>query len=195
MEIAFISANRIHIEMEKKQEGILAKVLRWLTEKPSKFIAAMLIGNTIALVIYGMFMGEVLMAWFQTFLPTNNAFLGALLTDFSLVSQTVIATFVILFTAEFLPKVLFQIYSNTLLKVLAIPAYIFYVLFSYLSSAVIKISDFILRVVFKTEGGVVQLSFTKLVLGDYITEHMETVEEKDEVDSEIQIFQDALQFS
>ncbi len=195
MEIAFISANRIHIEMEKKQEGILAKVLRWLTEKPSKFIAAMLIGNTIALVIYGMFMGEVLMAWFQTFLPTNNAFLGALLTDFSLVSQTVIATFVILFTAEFLPKVLFQIYSNTLLKVLAIPAYIFYVLFSYLSSAVIKISDFILRVFFKTEGGVVQLSFTKLELGDYITEHMETVEEKDEVDSEIQIFQNALQFS
>lgn len=195
MEIAFISANRIHIEMEKKQEGILAKVLRWLTEKPSKFIAAMLIGNTIALVIYGMFMGEVLMAWFQTFLPTNNAFLGALLTDFSMVSQTVIATFVILFTAEFLPKVLFQIYSNTLLKVLAIPAYIFYVLFSYLSSAVIKISDFILRVFFKTEGGVVQLSFTKLELGDYITEHMETVEEKDEVDSEIQIFQNALQFS
>lgn len=181
--------------MEKKQEGILAKVLRWLTEKPSKFIAAMLIGNTIALVIYGMFMGELLMAWFQTFLPTNIAFVDALLTDFSLVSQTVIATLVILFTAEFLPKVLFQIYSNTLLKVLAIPAYVFYVLFSYLSSAVIKISDFILRVFFKTEGGVVQLSFTKLELGDYITEHMETVEEKDEVDSEIQIFQNALQFS
>lgn len=195
MEIAFISANRIHIEIEKKQEGILAKVLTWLTEKPSKFIATMLIGNNIALVIYGMFMGELLMGWFQSLLPTNIVFLDALLTDFSLVSQTVISTLIILFTAEFLPKVLFQIYSNTLLKILAIPAYFFYVLFSFISWFVIKVSDFILRIFFKTEGDEVQLSFTKLELGDYITEHMETVEEEDEVDSEIQIFQNALQFS
>ncbi len=195
MEIAFISANKIHIEIEKKQEGILAKVLTWLTEKPSKFIATMLIGNNIALVIYGMFMGDLLMGWFQSLVPTNVAFLDALLTDFSLVSQTVISTLIILFTAEFLPKVIFQIYSNTLLKILAIPAYFFYVLFSFISWFVIKVSDFILRVFFKTDGDEVQLSFTKLELGDYITEHMETVEEEDEVDSEIQIFQNALQFS
>lgn len=195
MEIAFISANKIHIEIEKKQEGILAKVLTWLTEKPSKFIATMLIGNNIALVIYGMFMGDLLMAWFQNLVPTGIAFLDVLLTDFSLVSQTVISTLVILFTAEFLPKVIFQIYSNTLLKILAIPAYFFYVLFSIISWFVIKVSDFILRVFFKTDGDEVQLSFTKLELGDYITEHMETVEEEDEVDSEIQIFQNALQFS
>ncbi|WP_431162628.1 hemolysin family protein [Flagellimonas beolgyonensis] len=195
MEIAFVSANKIHIEIEKKQEGFLAKVLTWLTEKPSKFIATMLIGNNIALVVYGMFMGELLMNWFQGILPTPYDFLNSLLTDFSLLSQTVISTLIILLTAEFLPKVLFQIYSNTLLKVLAIPAYFFYLLFSMISWFVIKVSDFILRVFFKTEGDEVQLSFTKLELGDYITEQMETVEEEDEVDSEIQIFQNALQFS
>lgn len=195
MEIAFVSANRIHIEIEKKQEGFFAKVLTWLTEKPSKFIATMLIGNNIALVIYGFFMGDVLMDWFQNLIPTSSEFLNSLLTDFSLLSQTIISTLIILMTAEFLPKVLFQIYSNTLLKVFAIPAYFFYILFSFISWFVIKVSDFILRVFFKTEGDEVQLAFTKLELGDYITEQMETVEEEDEVDSEIQIFQNALEFS
>jgi len=60
MEIAFISSNKIHIEIEKKQEGFLAKILTLLTKKPSKFIATMLIGNNIALVIYGIFMGDFL---------------------------------------------------------------------------------------------------------------------------------------
>ncbi|WP_299487612.1 hemolysin family protein [uncultured Allomuricauda sp.] len=195
MEIAFVSANRIHIEIEKKQEGFFAKILTWLTEKPSKFIATMLIGNNIALVVYGFFMGDMLMHWFKELLPTNSEFLNALLTDFSLLSQTVISTVIILVTAEFLPKVLFQIYSNTLLKVFAIPAYFFYILFSAISWFVIKVSDFILRVFFKTEGDQAQLAFTKLELGDYITEQMETVEEEDEIDSEIQIFQNALEFS
>ena len=195
MEIAFVSANKIHIELEKMQDGFFAKVLRWLTQKPSKFIATMLIGNNIALVIYGFFMGDVLVDWFQTFLPTQNQFLDSLLTDFNLLSQTVISTFIILITAEFLPKVFFQIYSNTLLKVFAIPAYFFYILFSALSWMVIKISDFILKTFFKTEGDEVQLAFTKMELGDYITEQMESVEEEDEVDSEIQIFQNALEFS
>lgn len=195
MEIAFISANKIHIEIEKKQEGFLAKILTLLTAKPSKFIATMLIGNNIALVIYGLFMGDILMKWFTGIGSTSNGFLNLLLTDFSLLTQTIISTIIILLTAEFLPKVLFQIYSNTLLKVLALPAYIFYVLFGFLSSFIIKISDFILKTFLKTDGDEVQLSFSKIELGDYITEQMETVEEEDEVDSEIQIFQNALEFS
>ncbi|NAY92121.1 DUF21 domain-containing protein [Muricauda sp. JGD-17] len=195
MEIAFVSANKIHIEIEKKQEGLLAKVLTWLTEKPSKFIATMLIGNNVALVIYGLFMGDLLMEWFQELLPTGSQFFDSLLTQFSLLSQTLISTIIILLTAEFLPKVLFQIYSNTLLKIFAVPAYFFYILFSFISWFVIKVSDFVLKTLFKTTGDEVQLTFTKLELGDYITEQMETVEEEDEVDSEIQIFQNALQFS
>lgn len=194
MEIAFISANKIHIEIEKKQEGFLAKVLTRLTKKPSKFIATMLIGNNIALVIYGLFMGELLMTWFSGLKP-ENAFLIALLTDFSLLTQTIISTFVILITAEFLPKVLFQIYANSLLRILAIPAYIFYLFFSLISEFIIGVSDFILKYVFRTPGDDVQLAFSKMELGDYITEQMETVEEEDDVDSEIQIFQNALEFA
>ncbi|MBU2948752.1 hemolysin family protein [Zobellia uliginosa] len=195
MEIAFISANKIHIEIEKKQEGLLAKVLTRLTKKPSKFIATMLIGNNIALVIYGLFMGDLLMSWFQSIVPANSEFLNLVLGDFSLVTQTVISTLIILFTAEFLPKVLFQIYSNVLLRFLAIPAYLFYILFSVISEFVIWVSDAILKAFFKTDGDDVQLAFSKIELGDYISEQMETVEEEDEVDSEIQIFQNALEFA
>jgi CBS domain containing-hemolysin-like protein len=195
MEIAFISANKIHIEIEKKQEGFLAKILKLLTKKPSKFIATMLIGNNIALVIYGIFMGDFLTDWLLRNTATSESVLFAYLNDFSLLTQTVISTLIILLTAEFLPKVLFQIYSNTLLKILAVPAYIFYILFSFISDFIISISDFILKAFFKTEGDEVQLAFSKIELGDYITEQMETVEEEDEVDSEIQIFQNALEFT
>ncbi len=195
MEIAFISSNKIHIEIEKKQEGFLAKILARLTKKPSKFIATMLIGNNIALVVYGLFMGELLMNWFVGLASTSNSFVQLLLTDFSLIAQTIMSTIIILLTAEFLPKVLFQIYSNTLLKVLALPAYIFYVLFSLISDFIIKISDFVLKTLFKTDGDEVQLAFSKVELGDYIAEQMETVEKEDEVDSEIQMFQNALEFA
>ncbi|GAB1856915.1 hemolysin family protein [Flavobacteriaceae bacterium MHTCC 0001] len=195
MEIAYVSSNKIHIEIEKKQEGILATVLRKLTAKPSKFITTMLIGNNIALVIYGFFMGDILVNWFQSMLPSNYAFVNYLFTDLSLLSQTVISTFVILITAEFLPKVFFQIYANSLIKFLAIPAYVFYVLFSLVSDFVIWISDLVLKYFFKTEGDNIQLAFTKVELGNYISEQMESVEEDDDVDSEIQIFQNALEFS
>ncbi|XMO87363.1 hemolysin family protein [Algibacter sp. AS12] len=195
MEIAYVSSNKIHIEIEKKQDGVLAKALSKLTVKPSKFITTMLIGNNIALVIYGFFMGDLLVNWFQTLLPTPYTFLDYLFTDLSLLTQTIISTFVILITAEFLPKVFFQIYANTLIKALAVPAYIFYVLFSLISDFVIWISDFVLKAFFKTEGDQIQLAFTKVELGNYISEQMESVEEQDEVDSEIQIFQNALEFS
>ena len=194
MEIAYVSSNKIHIEIEKKQEGILAELLTRLTAKPSKFIATMLIGNNIALVVYGFFMGDVLMNWFQS-LNVSNTFINSLITDFSLLSQTAISTVIILITAEFLPKVFFQIYSNVLLKLFALPAYIFYLIFSLISDFVIWISDVVLKYFFKTEGDEVQLAFTKVELGNYISEQMESVEEHDEVDSEIQIFQNALEFS
>src|SRR5690606_29098378 len=195
MEIAFVSSNKILVEIEKEQKGILAKVLTKLTEKPSKFITTMLIGNTIALVVYGFLMGEVLLSWFQSMLPTSSAFLNYMLNDFSVLSQIIISALIILITAEFLPTVFFQIYANTLLRIFAFPAYLFYVLFTYLSDFVIWVSNFILKYLFKTEGGQIQLAFTKAELGNYITEQMESVEEDAEIDTEIQIFQNALEFS
>ncbi len=195
MEIAYVSSNKIHIELEKRQDDFFAKILARLTTKPSKFIATMLIGNNIALVIYGFFMGEVLMSWFKSLVPTSYEFINYILTDLSLLTQTVISTLIILLTAEFLPKVFFQIYANKLLKFFAIPAYIFYVVFNVISEFVIWISDVILKKFFKTEGDEVQLVFSKVELGHYISEQMETVEDHEDVDSEIQIFQNALEFS
>lgn len=195
MEIAYVSSNKIHIEIEKKQEGFLAQILTKITAKPSKFIATMLIGNNIALVIYGLFMGDLLVQWFQSFLPSESGFITYLLTDLNLLTQTIISTLIILFTAEFLPKVFFQIYANSLLKILAFPAYLFYVFFTFISDFVIWISDVVLKKFFKTEGDQVQLAFTKVELGNYISEQMESVEEHEEIDTEIQIFQNALEFS
>ncbi len=195
MEIAYVSANKMYIEIEKKQDGFLSRILTKLTAKPSKFIATMLIGNNIALVIYGFFMGDILMTWFQSLLPSPYTFVNYLLSDLSLLTQTVLSTGLILITAEFLPKVFFQIYSNTLIKILAFPAYLFYLLFSIISDFVLWISDFILKQFFQTEGDQVQLVFSKVELGNYISEQMKSVEAHDEIDSEIQIFQNALEFA
>jgi CBS domain containing-hemolysin-like protein len=188
MEIAFISSNKIYLEIEKKQDSFLSNILTRLTEKPSKFIAAMLIGNNIALVIYGFFMGELLMHWIEI--------LGYHFSELvNLLIQTLISTAIVLITAEFLPKVFFQIYANTLIKVFALPAYLFYLLFYFISSFFIWVSDFVLKRFFKTEGDQVPLYFSKAELGNYITEQMSTVEDHEEMDSEIQMFQNALEFS
>ncbi|WP_416444606.1 hemolysin family protein [Leeuwenhoekiella sp. A16] len=194
MEIAYVSSNKIHIEIEKKQNDLIAKVLTRLTEKPSKFIATMLVGNNLALVIYGYFMGAILQNWIEG-VNFDFEWLNTFLKEFSLLTQTIISTLVILFTAEFLPKVFFQIYANSLLKIFAVPAYLFYLLFSFISSFIIWISDKVLKRFFRTEGDEVQLAFTKVELGNYITEQMESVETHEELDSEIQIFQNALEFS
>lgn len=194
MEIAYVSSNKIHIEIEKKQGDFLARILTIITARPSKFIATMLIGNNIALVIYGFLMGDALMGWFQT-LPIDNAIVRYLVVDLNLLSQTIISTLIILITAEFLPKVFFQIYANSFIKIFAFPAYLFYLLFWLVSSFVIWISDFVLKTFFKTSGDDVQLAMSKIELGNYISEQMESVEEHDDVDSEIQMFQNALEFS
>jgi CBS domain containing-hemolysin-like protein len=182
MEIAYVSSNKIHIEIEKKQNNFLAGVLKKITRRPSKFIATMLVGNNIALVVYGFYMGDLLMEMMP------EPFSGLLV-------QTIISTLVILLTAEFLPKVFFQIYANSLVKIFAVPAYLFYLLFSVISEFIMWISDLVLRVFFKTEGDTIQLTFSKIELGNYITEQMETVEILDDIDTEIQIFQNALDFS
>ncbi len=183
MEIAYVSSNKIHIEIEKKQNNFLAGILQKITKRPSKFIATMLVGNNIALVVYGFFMGDLLM----NYIPIAG--FGGLLI------QTVISTLVILLTAEFLPKVFFQIYANSLVKIFAVPAYFFYVIFTFISELIIWISDVVLKLFFKTEGDTVQLSFSKIELGNYISEQMEIAETDTEIDTEIQIFQNALDFS
>lgn len=187
MEIAFISSNKIYLEIEKKQENFIAKIITILTQKPSKFIATMLVGNNISMVVYGFFMGDLITKWILSF--------QFQLTELSvLLVQTLISTLVVLITAEFLPKVFFQIYANKLLKFFAIPAYFFYQLFNFFSSFIIWISDFILKKVFKTEGDDIPSFFSKTELEHYINEQISSIDDEN-IDSEIQIFQNALEFS
>ncbi len=194
MEIAFVSANRIHIEIEKKQEGFLANILRRLTASPAKFIASMLIGNNLALVVYGYFMGRMLLSILPQGGPLDPLWKQLVFSEFQLLTHTVISTLIILFTAEFTPKVFFQIYANTLLKALAIPAYAFFLLFSGFSWLVIRFSDSLLRL-FKVDGIAETEVFSKVDLGDYISQQIQSANEDQELDSEIQIFQNALEFA
>ena len=108
MEIAYVSSNKIHIEIEKKQNDLIAKVLTKLTEKPSKFIATMLVGNNLALVVYAYYMGGLLQTWVEG-ADFGYPWLTNFFVEFSLLTQTLISTLVVLITAEFLPKVFFQI--------------------------------------------------------------------------------------
>ncbi len=181
-EIAYVSSNKVHIEILKKQEGLIANILTRLTYRPSKLLATMLVGNNVALVVYGFEMGKVMTLLLPPFFQ-------------NVLWHTIISTLIILITAEFMPKVFFQIYANQLLKLFAIPAYFFYLLFYPFSSFIIWISDFVLRVFFKTKGDYVPLSFTKVELVDYISEQMGNAPKKEEVDAEVQMFQNALEFS
>ena len=111
MEIAYVSSNRLNLEIEKKQKGLIPSLLSIITKDPSRFISTMLIGNSFALVIYGLFMGQFIIDNLSfLFLPSMNELTILLL-------QTIISTSLILIAAEFIPKVLFQIYSNLSMKI------------------------------------------------------------------------------
>ncbi len=190
MEIAFVSSNRIFLEIEKLQEGLTSRILKNITKNPSRFIASMLLGNNIALVVYGIFMGDrILQLFFPHTLLSGN-------TSLSIVFyQTLISTAIILLTAEFLPKVFFQLYANTFIKIFALPVAFFYFLFLPITYLIIQLTDLILKNFLNTETDQVQLSFSKIELGNYIEEQLESSKDKENLDAEIQIFQNALEFS
>jgi CBS domain containing-hemolysin-like protein len=184
MEIAFISSNKFQVELEKKKGGFIAKILSKITKNPTKFITTMLVGNNVALVIYSFFMGKFIVG----FLPNQ-------LNNFTiLLIQTIISTLIILVFAEFLPKAIFRIYANETLRFLAPLTFIFYIVFHFVSDFITTISDFILKLFFNTSKDSFQTVFSKEELGIYITEQLENKNENEELDSEIQIFQNALDF-
>ena len=195
MEIAYVSSNKISIEIEKKKKNISSKILSKLTSNPSKFIVSMLIGTNLALVVYGYYMGDILMDVFKQLSKFNFPLLEILLNDFNLLSQTIISTVIILMTAQFLPKVFFQIYSFKFLKFFSIPAYFFYLSFYYISDFVLWITNLILKFFFKTQGDNIQLSISKDDLGNYIDEQIDASSQDQPIDNEVQIFQNALDFS
>ena len=190
LEMAFVSSNRLFLEIQKKQTGFNAKFLKRCTDNPSEFIASMLLGNNISLVIYGIFMSERLLDIFFPAIKNNLNFKLDVLFY-----QTIISTLIILISAEFLPKVFFRIYSHKLITFFAIPAAIFFFIFRPITSFIIRLNDRILKLFFNIKTNTAQLSFSKLELGDFIEEQIENSKNKDEIDTEIKFFQNALDFS
>lgn len=185
MEIAYISANKFQIELQKKKEGITSKIVGRLTANPSKYITTMLVGNNITLVIYSFFMAEIIV----------ENLIGFQLNDFStLIIQTLISTLLILVTGEFLPKAIFRIYANEMFWFFAPLAYFFYIIFHFISDFITLISDYLLKAFFNTTKDVKQTEFSKEELGNYIAKQLENSDDYEDVDSEIQIFQNALEF-
>lgn len=184
MEIAFISSNRMHIALEKKQGNLSARLMYGLSKNPKKFITTMLIGNNVALVVYTIFMTEFI---------KNTLFSHSLLNEFwILLITTIISTLIILIFAEFFPKSIFSIYANKLLLFFAVPVFFIYHALSFLTTFIMWISNRILRL-FGEKGEGYEKAFDKKDLEFYIHEQIEGVEEE-KLDSEIQIFQNALEF-
>lgn len=185
MEIAYISCNKLHIELEKNKGNYRAKLISGFLENPSKFIATMLIGNNIALVVYGLVMAQILDPILSTYISNSIV---------NLLSTTIISTVIVLVTAEFLPKAIFKKYANTLLKVFSIPTAIFY----YGLSPIVFLFSLVSNLLLKWLGqevGKEEIGFDREDLEEYLYEHTSSLESKDDVENEIQILQNALDFS
>ena len=187
MEIAYVSSDKLNLEIQKKQAGFISNILRRITKEPSKFISTMLIGNNFALVVYGFFMGDFIINYLLINIISELNELTIVLI------QTSISTIIILIAAEFIPKTVFQIYSDLFMRIFAVPAYIFYIIFSPLTNTVTLISDYILNKFFNTDSKESKLSFTKVELENFIENEIQHSQE--EIDTEIEIFQNALELS
>ena len=150
----------------------VSSALAKITENPSKFIATTLVGNNIALVIYGLFMGDFLI---QKIYPQSVGIDDLALSIVFV--QTLISAVVIMITAEFLPKVVFQIYANALLQFFAIPTVLFYHVLSPLTNAFLWFSNVILKRFFKTSEDHIPTAFSRVDLEEYVTEQVESTDD------------------
>ena len=188
MEIAFVSSNKLKLELDKKQAGVFSKILNIFTKKPDEYIATMLVGNNISLVIFGIVMAIILQPVIE--LITKNS--GIILTI-----QTVVSTLIILFTAEYLPKTLFRSNPNRALKVFSIPVFVLYILLYPITKFTIFISNLLLKNILKVDTDEEQkkLVFGKADINDLV-DRLNTFDKKEEeIDNDIKLFQNALDFS
>ena len=181
MEIAFVSANKLKVELDKQSGMRYSRFLEGVLQSPAKFIATMLVGNNIALVVYGVMMAKLLEPTIEQY--TQSSFLVLLI-------QTIISTLVILVTAEFLPKAFFRINPNQFLKVFAIPLFFFY----YLLWPIVRITIFMSKIGLRIIGAPLEEEdavFRKIDLEEYLKSSSK--DEQDDV--EVQMLQNALDFS
>ena len=190
-EIAFISANKLRIELDRSQGSFSARIIWNFIKSPSNFIATMLIANNIALVIYGTIMAEDILTLdlLRSILPRQMHGEGMLL-----IIQTLFSTLIILVAAEFIPKVLFRINPNGILRVLAVPLLMMYYVLYPVMWVIIGLSRFIMRSIFRIDFVEERPVFGRVDLDFYIRELTSKNSQVEEMDTEIRIFQNALDF-
>ncbi|MFW5831069.1 MAG: hemolysin family protein [Prolixibacteraceae bacterium] len=189
MEIAFVSANKLRLELDKQSEPFSSKILKLVTSDPGHYIATMLIGNNLALVVYGIAFAGLMEPFLQHF--TDSELLILLI-------QTASSTFVILLLAEFLPKTLFRIFPNTLLNILSVPLAIFYIIFYPITKFAIGITNALLKNVIKADvkPDSKNTIFSRVDLDEFVNEtDINRPEINLNLDKEVKLFRNALDFS
>jgi CBS domain containing-hemolysin-like protein len=186
MEIAFVSSNKLRIELDKKQGNSLSRLIHAFSKNPSQYLATMLIGNNIALVVYGLIMAKVLNPVIEVYIQSDVLVL---------LIETILSTLIILFLAEYLPKSLFAINPNNALNIFAVPTFLFFILFYPVAALITGVSRLTIQLIFgKKISKDSKLTFTKHDLDNLVNES--NPENKDtEVPQDVKIFQNALDFS
>ena len=186
MEIAFVSANRFKIEIDKKRGNRTAIIIANFNDNPGKFITTMLIGNNIALVVYGMLMAVILE-------PAIEALIGSNAISILLI-QTVISTIIILVTAEFLPKALFRLDPNRMLTLFAFPAQLIFFVLKPFVWLISLFSEKLLGNLLKTRTQEEETTFGHTDLDHYVQEYSGNLDQAEE-ENEVKIFKNALSFT
>jgi CBS domain containing-hemolysin-like protein len=186
LEMAFLSANKLHIELQNKKGTYPYNQLSYLVKNPARFIATILVGNNIALVVYGHYMHRALG---PAFTWTTSEYLILFL-------QTLISTLLILFLAEYIPKALFRANSDKVLRFFAMPAYLFYFIFYLPVSFFTATSNFIIKHVLRKNIPDYTPAFDRIELDLYLRERLaDKKDDEEDIDPELEIFKNALDFS
>tara|TARA_R110000737_G_scaffold352345_1_gene398018 strand:- start:9483 stop:10736 length:1254 start_codon:yes stop_codon:yes gene_type:complete len=186
MEIAFISSNRLKIELDRSKGTLVGRVLGNFYQNESRFIAMLLLGNNFVLVLFGIFaaiiLDDILMSW------------GLERESLILLCQTIISTILVLIIAEFLPKALVQINPNSFLRLAALPMYLIYWALFIPTEIILFLSNLILKLL-KTEDDTTEKVFSKVDLAHYVQDLNDRLKEEEDFGNEMQILQNALDFS
>ncbi|WP_417090834.1 hemolysin family protein [Leyella stercorea] len=186
MEIAFVSSNRMLAEMDREGNSIAKNIISRFYNHPNGFVSTMLVGNNIVLVVYGILVARLF----------DNTIFSSLDDGMKVTADTLLSTLVILFTGEFLPKILFKNNANRLLSVFSVPAYLFYIILWPISRFSTLVSKCLLRLVgirMETESD--DDGFSKVDLDYLVQSSIENAQSDDEINEEVKIFQNALDFS
>ena len=186
MEIAFVSSNRMLAEMDREGNGIAKKIISKFYNHPNGFVSTMLVGNNIVLVVYGILVARLF----------DSTIFSSLDDGMKVTADTLLSTLVILFTGEFLPKILFKNNANRLLSVFSVPAYLFYILLWPISRFSTLLSKCLLRIVgIRMEAEADDEGFSKVDLDYLVQSSIENAHSDEEINEEVKIFQNALDFS